>query len=145
MGLPRKSARTRTAYLAYAFEDNPLDRLLKIDVEARYTLPNTPRFVDRDDPALVVYQAGYNNPLRFFTRKITAYMPIGITDYVRWITNLNGSTDPAVVGTGLSFPLNTVDHLASNSAGVSVLYPDVALNSASNLAFNVTATCYSCL
>ena len=125
----------------YAFQDNPLDRLLKIDIEARYALPNNPHFIDLDDPALTTYQAGYSHPQKFLTRKITAFMPIGLTDYVRWITNLSGSTEPAVIGGGVSLPaLSTVHHLVDTSGA---LYSASALNLASNSATIYSANCYS--
>ncbi len=88
---------------------NPLQRMVKIDVEARFTLDNPPdpRLRDaldpldptkKDDPATFEqYSKGYKDPRRFLTRKLTAFMPIGLTDYLLWITNIDGGTEPAVL------------------------------------------------
>ena len=103
----------------HPFRENPLDRMLKIDVEARFALANLPDIDDPDNPDNAAYDLAYHNPKRFLTRKISAFMPIGLTDYVRWITNLSGSTEPAVLGSGLTVdPLKTVRDITvdANSA-----------------------------
>lgn len=100
------------------FRANPLDRLMKIDIEARFALDHSPQLDDMDNPAMPSYLTGYRNPKRFLTRKITAFMPSPLTDYVRWITNISGSTEPSVLGTGVTLPnLQTVkDPTLANSA-----------------------------
>ena len=84
------------------FLSNPLDRYLKVDIEASFGLQNQPQFADPSDPAFADYQLGYANPKRFLNRKMTAFMPIALTDYMLWITNLHGGSDPAVLGTDLT-------------------------------------------
>ena len=84
------------------FLSNPLDRFMKVDIEASFGLANQPQFADTQDPALVDYTTGYNNPKRFLTRKMTAFMPLALPDYLLWITNLHGGSDPAVLGTDLT-------------------------------------------
>lgn len=83
------------------FGTNPLDRYLKIDVEARFTLTNPPN-VSTDSELRESYAEGYENGKvlnkKFLTRKITAYAPIGLTDYLIWVTKLYESSDPATLG-----------------------------------------------
>ena len=81
--------------------DSPLERYLKIDVEARYTLENPPEMA-ADDPEAGAYHDGFANGKRFITRTITALVPIGITDNLLWITNQDNSTEPVVLGSALS-------------------------------------------
>jgi len=118
----------------HAFRDNPLDRLVKIDIEARYALQNVPQMDDQNDPSYTIYENGYRSKKRFLTRKITAFMPIGLTDNVRWITNMSGSTEPVVLGNGLTY-----DNLKTVS---SINMADDQLNNAGNQA-TASAICYS--
>jgi len=80
---------------------NPLGRYLKIDVEARFTLAKAPN-VSPDNELRESYAEGYENGKtlnkKFLTRKITAYAPIGLTDYLIWVTNLYESGEPATLG-----------------------------------------------
>jgi len=99
------------------FLSNPLDRYLKIDIEASFGVPNQPQFADISDPAFQDYQLGYANPKRFLSRKMTAFMPIALTDYLLWITNLHGGGDPAVVGTDLTLDDNYSNSDGSNNNG----------------------------
>jgi len=83
------------------FLQNPLDRYLKVDVEARFTLDNPPR-LDPNDPLREKYQEAYESGrllnTKFLTRTITAYVPIALTDYLVWVTNLYESSEPSVLG-----------------------------------------------
>ena len=83
------------------FGTNPLDRYLKVDVEARFTLANPPN-VSADNALRASFVEGYENGKmlnkKFLTRKITAYAPIVLTDYLIWITNLYESSEPATLG-----------------------------------------------
>jgi hypothetical protein len=88
---------------------SPLQRLLKVDVEARFTLDNPPDPKLRDaldplDPAkkddqstFELYNKGFKDARRFLTRRLTAFVPIGLPDYLMWITNADGRTEPAVL------------------------------------------------
>jgi hypothetical protein len=84
-------------------QNSPLDRLLRIEVEARFTLDNPPDpdLQFSDDATYVQYRRGFLSGKRFLTRHLVAYMPIGLTDHLLWITNLDGSTEPAVLGSDL--------------------------------------------
>ncbi|HEY3377851.1 MAG TPA: hypothetical protein VGL77_10195 [Armatimonadota bacterium] len=83
------------------FLDNPLDRFLRIDVDARYMLENPPG-MDATDPEYDAYRRGFLSGKRYIMRKVTAYMPVGLTDQLLWITNLDGSPEPVVLGSTLT-------------------------------------------
>ncbi|MHB0938835.1 MAG: hypothetical protein ACYC6A_20755 [Armatimonadota bacterium] len=87
------------------FGTNPLDRYLKIDVEARFTLANPPD-VPADSALRASYEDGYESGKmlnkKFLTRKITAYAPIALTDYLVWITNLYETSEPATLGSDVT-------------------------------------------
>lgn len=92
---------------------NPLQRYLKVDVEARFALDNMPdprikepydaadpvnkQFQKNDPATFQLYSKGFLDPRRFLTRRRTAFVPIGLTDYLVWITNQDGRPDPAVL------------------------------------------------
>ncbi|HEX2950147.1 MAG TPA: hypothetical protein VHV83_11390 [Armatimonadota bacterium] len=80
-----------------AFLDNPLERYIRIDVEARFALQNPPNIND-DNPEADAYHDGFTNGKRYITRKLTAFMPIELTDNLLWVTNLDGATDPIILG-----------------------------------------------
>lgn len=83
------------------FGENPLERFLKIDVEARYELANPPG-IAQDDPEYLYYRQGYLSPVRrFITRTVSALVPVGLTDQALWITNLDDSPEPVVLGSDL--------------------------------------------
>jgi hypothetical protein len=88
---------------------NPLDRFLKVTVQARFTLQNRPNVPD--DPATeAVYNTGYIDPRRFLERQVTAFMPLGLTDYLLWVTNKDGASDPTTLGDDVDLGvINTVD------------------------------------
>lgn len=79
---------------------NPLERFLKIDVEARYALENPPD-IDSDAATKDAYTKGFYTGKRFITRKITALQPIGLTDNLLWVTNASNSPEPVVLGSAL--------------------------------------------
>ncbi len=62
----------------------PLARFLHIYIEARLAEPNRPLADQLPKP--------------FITRKLDAYMPLGLPDYLRWVTNSDGRTEPATLG-----------------------------------------------
>ncbi|MHB9131377.1 MAG: hypothetical protein ACYDBB_09845 [Armatimonadota bacterium] len=108
------------------FLANPLDRYLKVDVVARYALENPPQMRDPNDPVFSKYRAGFLSSKRFLERKITAFMPIGLTDYLLWVTNLDGSADLPVIGTDLMETIRTIDfdptsYLSGSTADVAAL------------------------
>jgi|GEM_PF-1601683 len=85
------------------FLQNPLDRYLKVDVEARFTLDNQPNVIGSERE---VYEEGYAEGRKpnkkFLTRKITAYVPIALTDYLVWVTNLYETGEPATLGSDIA-------------------------------------------
>jgi len=97
---------------ANPFLANPLDRYIRIDVDAKFVLDNPPdpTLKDNDSTKFQVYSKGFLSPRRFLERRLTAYMPIGLTDYARWFTNSSGAQDPVVLGTNLNTgPIATVN------------------------------------
>ncbi len=109
------------------FLDNPLDRYLKIDVEASLALKNPPSMADLTDPALEDYQKGYLMPRRYLSRKITAYVPIALTDYLLWVTNLTAPAEPAVLGPDVplhDFAASTLTTVTQNPQSLD----DIAIN-----------------
>ncbi len=83
----------------YHFLDNPMDRYLQISVDAQFALDNPPDTTLRqnDEQTYTTYRNGFLNPRRFIERHLTAYMPVGLTDYCRWETNMSGAQEPVVV------------------------------------------------
>ncbi|MEI6520480.1 MAG: hypothetical protein WCO98_10670, partial [bacterium] len=86
------------------FGQNISDSYIKISVDSALALQNPP------DPGMEAtagtdeYQAylkGFQNPQRFLRRSIAAMIPIGLTDNLIWLTNIDGSSDPMVLGSGL--------------------------------------------
>lgn len=80
--------------------ENPLDRFVKIDVEAVFTLRNQPaNALQASDPTTYRdYVRGYLDPRRFLMRRVTAFMPINVTDYLLWVTNREATAEPTVLG-----------------------------------------------
>lgn len=112
------------------FLQNPLDRYLKVDVEARFTLDNPPNVTG---PLQAIYQEGFEEGRlpnkKFLTRKITAYVPIALTDYLVWVTNIYESAEPATLGNSVELssygdPAGSLRTVAGNPA----LYDDETLN-----------------
>ncbi len=86
------------------FGQNLTDSYMKIAVCSALALQNPP------DPAMEAtagtdeYQAylkGFQNPQRFLRRSIAAMIPVGLTDNLIWLTNIDGSSEPMVLGSGL--------------------------------------------
>lgn len=96
------------------FGASQLDRMVKVKVEARLALENKPD-VDASDPEYDAYRRGFYNPKRFLVRSITAYQPIGLTDYLLWITNLDGSPEPAVLGSAFNLDYENEDKTDGDS------------------------------
>lgn len=89
------------------FFANPLDHMLRIDVEASYALSNQPsistnRAAPNYNPEATYYFNGYQNGQRFLHRTLTSLQPIGLTDYAFWATNYDNSPTPIVLGSSLS-------------------------------------------
>ncbi|MHB9025625.1 MAG: hypothetical protein ACYC7E_15890 [Armatimonadota bacterium] len=80
------------------FNANPLDRFLTVKVDARFALENPPRMKDPTDTAAEEYRKGFLNPKRFINRQVVALVPLGLPDYARWFTNLDGNPDPMRLG-----------------------------------------------
>lgn len=80
---------------------NPLERYIKIDVQASFALKNPPAIAS-DNPEYKFYQDGYSKPIqRFMIRNITALMPLALTDNLLWVTNLDEAQAPFQLGSGV--------------------------------------------
>ncbi|HEY3415522.1 MAG TPA: hypothetical protein VGM23_01445 [Armatimonadota bacterium] len=99
------------------FAANPLDRFLTIKVEARFALENPPRMQDPADSVADDYRKGFLNPKRFISRKVVALVPLGLPDYMRWFTNLDGKADPITLGADVN--LGGMDTVKDNPNGKS--------------------------
>jgi len=77
------------------------DRYIKIDVDARYVLDNEPDLQDIDEEEAQAYRKAFRSGKRYLHRHIVAFMPIGLTDNVMWITNKDNSPEPAILGSTL--------------------------------------------
>jgi len=112
------------------FLRNPLDRYLKVDVEARFTLDNPPA-PSVNSSLRETYEEGYEQGRqpnkKFLTRKITAYVPLALTDYLVWVTNLYEAGEPATLGSDVTLSSygDTALHTVS---GNPALYNDETLN-----------------
>jgi hypothetical protein len=120
----------------YHFLDNPMDRYLQISVDAQFALDNPPdqNLRQADESTYNTYRNGFLNPRRFIERHLTAYMPIGITDYCRWITNVAGDTEPVVLAPPVTLEPFTTVKVNPDTA------PDVDLQNALNQTLVSSAT-----
>ena len=100
----------------------PSERYLRIDVEARYALDNPPQ-LDADDPQAEIYRRAFLQGKRFLVRRLTAFQPIGLTDYGLWITNKDQSPEPIVLGANLALSEMEIDGYSSATVGGEQFYP----------------------
>ncbi|MEI7831966.1 MAG: hypothetical protein WCJ56_02040 [bacterium] len=68
----------------YGAGNSPLARFVHINIQAYLAEPNR---LDTDQL-----------PKPFITRSLDAYMPLGLPDYLRWVTNADGKPDPVTLG-----------------------------------------------
>ncbi len=126
------------------FGDNILDKYIKISVDSVLSLPNPPDDTMATTAGIDEYQAylkGFQNPQRFLKRSIVALMPVGLTDNLIWLTNIDGSNEPMVLGSGLL--MKTPDILNSNSSATVDVFTTMDRNPTSydfNITTNVQTT-----
>jgi len=77
------------------------DKYVKIDVNARYVLDNEPNLQNVDEEEKLAYEKAFRSGKRYLHRRIVAFMPIGLTDNIMWITNKDNSPEPTVLGSTL--------------------------------------------
>ena len=76
-------------------------KYIKVDVDARYMLDNEPDLGDVDEAESDAYYWAFRSGKRYLHRHIVAYMPIGLTDNIIWVTNTENSPEPIILGSTL--------------------------------------------